>query len=96
VAEAQEKLPQMEALGANASVPGDSSNLAPNSDLKLTGIRCRRPKEPIVVKEEFVTALKIVKKREPPEESVFRGRKSAIRIFIGLRKEADSDSRTFR
>jgi hypothetical protein len=63
VAEAQKKLPQIEALAMDANIPGDSSSLAPNSDLKLTGIHCRKPKVSIVIKEKFITALKNAKKR---------------------------------
>jgi hypothetical protein len=63
MAETQEKLPQMETLTTDASGPGHSSNLTPNSDLKLTRIRCMRHKKPILVEKEFVTALKIAKRR---------------------------------
>jgi hypothetical protein len=70
LAEAQEKLPEIEALGAGASITGDSSRMTANSNPKLTEIRCRRPKEPIVVEEEFVNDPKIAK-RSPREESVF-------------------------
>jgi hypothetical protein len=67
VAESQEKLPQMEAVAADANIPGDCSSLAPNSG----GIRSRRPKESIVVEENFATALKIGKKDHYPKNPFF-------------------------
>jgi hypothetical protein len=57
----------MESLAANASIPGDSSSAAPNSDRKPGGIRCRRPKELIVVEKVFVNALKIANKDANPK-----------------------------
>jgi len=74
------------------SIPGDSSGVRANSYLKMAGIRCRKASESVVVEEKFVNALRIGKKRRRLEESVFRSGRSAMRIFVGRRKEADSDS----
>jgi hypothetical protein len=74
VADDQEKFSQMEARAADASVPGETSRMAPNSDLKLTGIRCRRLKEPIIVEHEFIDEPKIARQKIAPEESLSRGK----------------------
>jgi hypothetical protein len=85
VAEAQEKLHQIEALAAGMSIHGDSSRVTPTSDLKRTGIRCKKLNEPIVVKEQVAKEPKIAK-NVSSAEFLFRGGSSAIRIFIGLSK----------
>jgi hypothetical protein len=61
----------MEALTVDARIPGDSSSLTLNSDLKLSVIRCKRLKEPIIVEDELAKESKIAKKRSSPREFVF-------------------------
>jgi hypothetical protein len=52
----------MEALTADASIPGNSSSVTLNSDLKLTGIHYKRLNEPIISKKTLDNEPKIAKK----------------------------------